>query len=101
MISLKFTTRPVKLPSRGLLKAITDRYSDKLLYKPVPLKNTHKSSLLKVNPPVGCRLTLVTDKQKIEKISDIHRSAILDYSDNRDFFAELSTWLRPSNTKLG
>lgn len=81
-------------------QAITRRYSDKRDYLQTPVKVDHKSRLLKLKGSGGTNLILVDDKTKVLELAGLQRDATLGYAGNRQFFNELSKWLKPSNTKL-
>lgn len=98
-ISLTFQKQTTNKISPKLFDVITKRFSDKLAYQDVQLNTFDKEKLLRLLPPKGCNLVLLTDRDKIRITAEAQRAATLNYASNRQFFKELSQWLRPSNSK--
>ena len=80
--------------------AMVKRYSDKRIYLNSIVKNQHKTQILGLKTSLDTKLKLIEDKDMVFNLAGLQRDATLCYAGNRRFFAELSEWLKPSNTKL-
>ncbi len=98
-IVIKFEIAKPDKSLASLFRAIPKRYSDKLPYKNMVLKENHKDNFLSSPQIDGCRVTLITDNVQKEKTAEMHAQATVSYKNNRAFFEELSQWLRPSKTQ--
>lgn len=84
----------------SLFPFITKRYSNKLKYLVKPIEQNIIKQLEKLNKNENISIILSVDKSVNHNVAVLHERAISNFSNNKLFRRELSSWLRQNNTNL-